>query len=102
MAGRWQVQVWLRTGPVPQKMGLKKKFHIFFLKNGFRIRILRPKLNLGVKFHNFWTILNFQIIEAHILRDRSLSVPPAGHLSWYQGTMTADPILLIGCITIPH
>ena len=33
----------------------------FFLQNRFQIRILRPRIDLPAKFHEFWRILFFQV-----------------------------------------
>ena len=85
----------------PLKTGQRNNF----MKNGFQIRIQHPRISFGANFQNFLTILRF----SWKLRPTfwgagprpKQHVPPVSHLSCWKVQISGDPILSLGCITIP-
>ena len=90
---------WLSMTPL--KTGQRNNF----MKNGFQIRIQHPRISFGANFQNFLTILRF----SWKLRPTfwgagprpKQHVPPVSHLSCWKVQISGDPILSLGCITIP-
>ena len=91
---------WLSMTPL--KTGQRNNF----MKNGFQIRIQHPRISFGANFQNFLTILRF----SWKLRPTfwgagprpKQHVPPVSHLSCWKVQISGDPILSLGCLTIPR
>ena len=91
---------WLSMTPL--KTGQRSTF----MKNGFQIRIQHPRISFGANFQNFLTILRF----SWKLRPTfwgagprpKQHVPPVSHLLCWEVQISGDPILSLGCISIPR
>ena len=89
---------WLSMTPL--KTGQRNNL----MKNSF-LRIQHPRISFGANFQNFLTILRFSWKLRPTFwgaRPRPKQhVPPVSHLLCWKVQISGDPILSLGCITIP-